>query len=155
MLKIATIYNFCTLCPLFLLMSASAFNCLYKLILIEGILRTQNEGDVMCNSVPSIIVNYFEFSINFIVRVCIWSVTIFFWKAFFYQDCLSRLLKPSAAYKYSRLSKCSIAREFGLSLEGPTKVKAPESFLFTEGSLKIVNKEHLFDFVVTLYFISL
>ena len=52
-------------------MSASAFNCLYKLILIEGILRTQNEGDVMCNSVPSIIVNYFEFSINFIVRVCI------------------------------------------------------------------------------------
>ena len=63
--------------------------------------------------------------------------------------------QKEAFNKYSRLSKCSIAREFGLSLEGPTKVKAPESFLFTEGSLKIVNKEHLFDFVVTLYFISL
>ena len=29
---------------------------------------------------------------------------------------------------------------------------APKSLLFTEGSLKFENKEHLFDFVFTLYF---
>ena len=34
-------------------------------------------------------------------------------------------------------------------------VKAHESFLFSEGSLKVENKEHLVDFVVTLYFTSL
>ena len=38
---------------------------------------------------------------------------------------------------------------------GSTKVKAGKSFLFTEGSLKVENKEHLFDFVVTIYFTSL
>ena len=38
----------------------------------------------------------------------------------------------------------------GLSLVGPTKVKARKSFLFTKGSLKVENKEHLMDFVVTL-----
>ena len=32
-----------------------------------------------------------------------------------------------------------------------TKVKAHESFLFIEGSLKVENKEHLFDFAVTLH----
>ena len=31
-------------------------------------------------------------------------------------------------------------------------VKASKSFLFTEGSLKVENKENLVDFVVTLYF---
>ena len=35
------------------------------------------------------------------------------------------------------------------------KVKTCKSFLFTEGSLKVENEEHLFDFVVTLYFSSL
>ena len=35
------------------------------------------------------------------------------------------------------------------------KVKARKSFLFTESSLRVWNKEHLFDFVVTLYFISI
>ena len=43
----------------------------------------------------------------------------------------------------------------GLSMEGPTKVKARKSYLFTERSLKVENKEHLIDFIVTLYFISL
>ena len=44
----------------------------------------------------------------------------------------------------------------GLSLGGPNKVKARrKSSLFTEGSLKVENKEHWFDFVVTLYLISL
>ena len=38
----------------------------------------------------------------------------------------------------------------GLSLVGPFKVKALTPFLFTEGSFKVENKEHLFDFVVTL-----
>ena len=38
-----------------------------------------------------------------------------------------------------------------MSLVGPTKVKAPKSFLFTDGSFKVENKEHLVDFVVTLY----
>ena len=33
----------------------------------------------------------------------------------------------------------------------PTKVKARKSFLFTEGSPVDENKEHLFDFVVTLH----
>ena len=41
------------------------------------------------------------------------------------------------------------------NLEGPTKIKAHKSFLFTEGSFKVESKEHLFDFVVTLYFTSL
>ena len=42
-----------------------------------------------------------------------------------------------------------------MSLVGLTKVKARKSFLFTEGYLKVENKEHLFDFVVTLLLISL
>ena len=39
--------------------------------------------------------------------------------------------------KHSQLSKCSTARGSGsgLSVGGPTKVKAHKSFLFTEGSL--------------------
>ena len=41
----------------------------------------------------------------------------------------------------------------GLSLVDPTKIKAVKSFLFTEGSLKRWNKEHIVDFVVTLYFL--
>ena len=49
----------------------------------------------------------------------------------------------------SQLSRCSKATGsgVGLSLGGPTKVK---SFQFTEGSLEVLNKEHLVDFVVTL-----
>ena len=54
---------------------------------------------------------------------------------------------------HSRLRRCSTARVSSteLFLVGPTKVKAPKSFLYTEGSLKVENKEHLFDFVATLY----
>ena len=40
----------------------------------------------------------------------------------------------------------------GLSLGGPTNFKACKSFLFTEGSFKVENKEHLIDFLVTLAF---
>ena len=40
-----------------------------------------------------------------------------------------------------------------LSLGGPTKVKARKYFLFTKSSLKVENKEQLFDFVVTPHFI--
>ena len=50
--------------------------------------------------------------------------------------------------------KCNMSSRlsaYKLSLVGPTKVKAPKSFLFTEGSLKVENKEHFFDFVVTLF----
>ena len=45
----------------------------------------------------------------------------------------------------SWLSRCSTARgsSSGLSLGGPTKVKASKSFLFTEGSLKVEDKESL------------
>ena len=41
--------------------------------------------------------------------------------------------------RYSRLSRCSTARgsNTGLSLVGPTKVKACKSFPFTEGYLKV------------------
>ena len=43
-----------------------------------------------------------------------------------------------------------------MSLVGPSKVKARLLFfIFTEDSIKVENKEHLFDFVVTLYFTSL
>ena len=51
---------------------------------------------------------------------------------------------------YSRLSRCSTARicSTKLSLVGPTKVKAHKSFLFSEDSLKVENKEHLVDFVI-------
>ena len=50
------------------------------------------------------------------------------------------------------LSRCSTARgsSKGFSLVGPAKVKAHKSLLFTEGFLEVKNKEHLFDFVVTL-----
>ena len=44
---------------------------------------------------------------------------------------------------YSQLSRCSAAKgsRTGLSLVGPTKVKARQSFLFTEGFLKVeINK---------------
>ena len=36
------------------------------------------------------------------------------------------------------------------SLVGPTKIKAPKSFLFTVGLVKIENKEHLFDFIIVM-----
>ena len=54
----------------------------------------------------------------------------------------------------SRLSRCSTARGSStrLSLVGHTKVKVCKSFLFTEDSLEVETKEHLFDFVVTLYY---
>ena len=63
-----------------------------------------------------------------------------------------RQLRQADIEIYSQLSRCITARGSisGLSLGGPTKVKARESFLFTEGSLKVENKEHLFDFIVTL-----
>ena len=50
------------------------------------------------------------------------------------------------------VARRSAARGFssGLSLGGPTKVKAHKSYQFAEGSLKVENKEHLFDFIVTL-----
>ena len=38
---------------------------------------------------------------------------------------------------------------------GLTRVKACKSFLFTDGPLKVENKEHLNDLVVTFYSISL
>ena len=59
--------------------------------------------------------------------------------------------KPERGHKiYSQLSRCSTARESstGLSLVGLTNVEARKSFLFTEGSLEVKNKEHLLDFVV-------
>ena len=42
-------------------------------------------------------------------------------------------------YIYSRCSRCSADRRSstGLSLVSPTNVKAPKSFLFTEGSPKV------------------
>ena len=45
---------------------------------------------------------------------------------------------------YSWLSRCCTARvsSTGLLLEGPTKVKARNSFLFTVCSLKVVNKDN-------------
>ena len=56
-------------------------------------------------------------------------------------------------YIHSQLSRCGTARGScaGFSLGGPTKVKSHKFFLFTEDSLKVESKEHLFDFVVTLY----
>ena len=52
---------------------------------------------------------------------------------------------------------CSTARGSitGLSLVGPTKVKARKPFLFTKSYLKVENKEYLVDFFVTFYFTSL
>ena len=52
----------------------------------------------------------------------------------------------------SRSLRCITARgsSSGLSLGGPTNVKAHKSFLFTECSLKVENKEHLFDGLATL-----
>ena len=54
---------------------------------------------------------------------------------------------------HSRLRRCSTARVSSteLFLVGPTKVKAPKSFLFTEGSIKVENNEHLIDFVFTFF----
>ena len=58
---------------------------------------------------------------------------------------------------YWLLLRCSTARGSGswLSLGGPTWANARKYFLCIEGSLKVENKEHLIDFVVTHYFISL
>ena len=55
------------------------------------------------------------------------------------------------------MSRCGTARGSNswLSLGGLHKGKAGKSFLFTEGSLRVENKEHLFDNIVTLYFILL
>ena len=65
----------------------------------------------------------------------------------------SKSLKWSPCNINSWLSRCSSARGSGswLYLGNPTKVKANKFFLFTESSLKVENKEHLVDFVVTLY----
>ena len=43
---------------------------------------------------------------------------------------------------------------FIISHGGPTKVKTRKSFLFTEGSIKVENKENLIDFVATIYFME-
>ena len=66
---------------------------------------------------------------------------------------MTRISYSKSSDIYSQLWRCSTARGSNswLSLGGPTKVKAKKSFLFTEGSLKVEIKEHLFDFVVTLY----
>ena len=55
---------------------------------------------------------------------------------------------------YCLLSRCSITRgsNTGFFHVGPTKVKACKSFLFTKSSLKVWDKEHLFDFIC--YFLS-
>ena len=55
---------------------------------------------------------------------------------------------------YSRLSRCSKVRwsSTGLLCVIPAKVKGYKSFMFTDGPLKVENKEHLFDLVVTLRF---
>ena len=47
---------------------------------------------------------------------------------------------------HSHLLRCSRASSC-FSLGGPAKVKTGKSFLFTEGSLKVENKERLFDFI--------
>ena len=46
---------------------------------------------------------------------------------------------------FSQLSRCCTAKgsKTGLSLVGPTKVKARKSFLFTEGFLKVENNKSL------------
>ena len=46
---------------------------------------------------------------------------------------------------FSQLSRCSTAKgsKTGLSLVGPTKVKARKSFLFNEGFLKVENNKSL------------
>ena len=66
----------------------------------------------------------------------------------FLPQCFSVLSKI-----FSRLLRCSTARGSNtrLSLVGPTKVMAYESFLITKGSLRDENKEHLVDFDVTIY----
>ena len=58
---------------------------------------------------------------------------------------------------YGRLSRSwtSGGSKTGLSLVDPTNFYARKFFLFTEGFLKVKNKEHLVDFVVTLYSTSL
>ena len=50
--------------------------------------------------------------------------------------------------QYSRLLWSST----GMTLVGSTKVKSYKSLLFNEGSLKVENKEHSVDFVVSHYF---
>ena len=65
---------------------------------------------------------------------------------------ISKGLKESIIY--SQLSRYSKAKgsSSGLSQGGPTKVKASKSFLFTDGFLRVENKENFIDFVVTLNF---
>ena len=52
---------------------------------------------------------------------------------------LSKKVAHSVTVINSQLLRCSTVRGaiFGLSLGGPTKVKARKSFLFTEGSFKV------------------
>ena len=54
---------------------------------------------------------------------------------------------------FSRLLRRSTARGSSTRLfrVGTTKVKACRSFLFTDSPLKVENKEHLVDLVVTLF----
>ena len=54
-------------------------------------------------------------------------------------------------HMYSQLSRCRTAggSSTGLFCVGPTKVKACKSLLFTDGPLKVENKEHLVDLGVT------
>ena len=71
-------------------------------------------------------------------------------KFFFQHYCISQPLqfpKTSICFGivYSRLPRCSTARgsDSGLSLGSPTKVKTRKSFLFTENSLKVENKNKI------------
>ena len=64
----------------------------------------------------------------------------------------TKKLKKCIDFIYSQLSRCSTARgsSTGLSLVGPTKVKVRKSFLLAEVPIKLKNKDHLLDFVVTV-----
>ena len=57
-------------------------------------------------------------------------------------------LRLNNCWHVRRLLRCHTARgsRTGFTLVGPTKNKARKCFLFTEGSLKVENKEHLDDF---------
>ena len=60
---------------------------------------------------------------------------------------------PKLSHENNRLSRCSTPRgpDPWHNQGVPAKVGARESFLFTESSLVVQNKEHLVGFVVALY----
>ena len=93
----------------------------------------------------------------FFYVLIIFKVSTRFWVSTSFWNWLVKRVFLIIFIMHSWLSRCSTARGScsGLSLEGSTKVNAGKSFLFTEDSLKVENKEYLVNFVVTLYFISL